>query len=186
MNSNVGKALKYGEYVVFTALVVLSGYVAVSYAFGVQTVYVVSDSPSSMSPTMNYGDAAVTYKTSFSSLHVGDIVFFHDPRGNPGVIVHRIVSEGTCGGQLCFQTKGDNQVTNPTPDPWNLTAPYYLSQVALIVPVVGYVSPALWGFQGLYVLLPLSFIALVGFFFAYGRRVQRMEKASKKGEEQNG
>jgi signal peptidase I len=174
------KALKYAEYAAVTALFVLAAYVAVNYAFGVQTVYVVSDNPSSMSPTMNYGDVALTYRTSFSSLHVGDIVFFHDPRGNPGIIVHRLVSQGMCGGQLCFQTKGDNNVTNPTPDPWNLTAPFYLSQVLVVVPFVGYASPAFWGFQGILIVLPLSFVALLAFFIAYGRKVEREDAAKKK------
>lgn len=155
-----------------TALVVLAAYVGANYALGVQTIYVVSDNPSSMSPTINYGDLALTYKASFSSLHAGDIVFFHDPRGNPGIIVHRIVSKGTCGSQLCFRTKGDNNKTNPTPDPWNLTAPYYLSQVVLVVPAVGYLSPAFWGFRGAYVLLPFVFVVLVVFFVAYGRKFQ--------------
>lgn len=169
------KGLKYTEYAATAALVGLSLYVAANYAFGVQTIYVVSDYPSSMSPTINYGDLALTYRSSFSSLKVGDIIFFHDPRGNPGVIVHRIVSVESCGGQLCFQTKGDNQATNPTPDPWNVTSSNYLSQVMLVVPAVGYLSPALWGFHGLYVLIPFSFILLLGFFIAYGRRFAKQD-----------
>ena len=185
MNPQAKRALRYAEYGVVTVLIVLSAYVAVNYALGVQTVYVVTDYPSSMSPTINYGDAALTYKAPFTSLHVGDIVFFHDPRGNPGVIVHRIIGEGTCGGQLCFQTKGDNNSTNPSADPWNLTAPYYLSQVILVVPAVGYVSPAFWGFKGLLVAVPVSFVALLAFFVAYGRKIQR-EETSVKREEQHG
>ncbi|MDG7007218.1 MAG: signal peptidase I [Nitrososphaerota archaeon] len=175
MNPKVRRGLKYAEYAVVTALLVLSVYVAANYAFGIQTIYVVSDNPSSMSPTINYGDLALTFRTPFSTLHVGDIAFFHDPRGNPGIIVHRIVWEGTCGGELCFRTKGDNNVTNPTPDPWNLTAPYYLSQVFLVVPFVGYLSPAFWGFRGVDVLLPYAFIGLILFFVWYGRKVEAME-----------
>ena len=179
MNTKYRKWLKYTEYGLVTALLVLSIYVGANYALGIQTVYVVSDNPSSMSPTINYGDLALTYRSGFSSLHAGDIVFFHDPRGNPGIIVHRIVSQGTCGGQLCFQTKGDNSVTNPTPDPWNLTEPFYLSQVILVVPAVGYLSPAFWGFRGLEVLLPFAFVLLVVFFVAYGRKFQQLEAKGK-------
>ena len=175
------KGLKYAEYGAVTVLLVLAVYVGANYAFGVQTVYVVSDNPSSMSPTINYGDVALTYRTAFPSLHVGDMVFFHDPRGNPGIIVHRIVSEGTCGGEVCYRTKGDNNVTNPTPDPWNLTASFYLSQVVLVVPAVGYLSPAFWGFRGLDVLLPVAFVLLVVFFVAYGRKFQ----AEGQGREEN-
>ncbi len=179
MDLKVRRGLRYAEYVAVTALLVLSAYVGANYAFGIQTVYVVSDNPSSMSPTINYGDVALTYRSSFSNLHVGDIVFFHDPRGNPGIIVHRIVWSGTCEGQLCYHTEGDNKVTNPTPDPWNLTAPYYLSQVILVVPAIGYLSPAFWGFTGLYVLLPVAFVALVLFFVAYGRKIGQAEPETK-------
>jgi len=182
LRPNTRKVLKAAEYGVMTVLIVLAAYVGVSYAIGVQTIYVVSDNPSSMSPAMNYGDLALTYRAPFTSLQVGDIVTFHDPRGNPGVIVHRIVSQGVCGGQLCFQTKGDNEVTNPTPDPWNLTAPYYLSKVVLVVPVIGYASPALWGFQGLSVVLPLSFVALVALFLAYGMKADQARTEEKEGE----
>jgi signal peptidase I len=179
MNPGARKAMKYAEYGLVTALILLSAYVGASYAFGVQTVYVVSDNPSSMTPTMNYGDVALTYRSSFGSLHVGDIVFFHDPRGNPGIIVHRLVWQGTCGGQLCFHTKGDNNATNPTPDPWNLTEAFYLSKVVLVVPAVGYLSPAFWGFRGVLVLLPYAFIVLVLFFVWYGRKVQAAEAGAK-------
>ena len=178
-NPKVKKGLKYAEYAAVTVLLVLSVYVGVNYALGIQTVYVISDNPSSMSPTINYGDVALTYKAPFSNLHVGDIVFLHDPRGNPGIIVHRIVSVGTCGGQPCYRTKGDNNVTNPIPDPWNLTAPFYLSQVILVIPAIGYLSPAFWGFSGLYVLLPIAFVALLLFFVAYGREFAKGESAPK-------
>ena len=171
--------LKYAESVAFTALLVLSLYVGVSYAFGVQTLYVISDNPSSMSPTINYGGLVLTYRAPFSSLRVGDIVVFHDPEGNPATVVHRIVWAGTCGGQVCYRTKGDNNATNPAPDPWNLTAPYYLSQVMLVVPALGYLSPALWGFEGAYVMLPYAFVALLLFFVWYGRNAQAAEEAGK-------
>lgn len=175
LNVKVARGLKYAEYAAFALLVGFAVYVAANLAFGVQTLYVVSDYPSSMSPTINYGDVAVTYPAPFSSLHAGDIIFFHDPRGNPGTIVHRVVSVGTCGGVMCVQTKGDNSVTNPTPDPWNVTSSDYLSQVELVVPDVGYVSPALWGFGGVLVVIPLSFVLLLGFFVTYGRKVAKQD-----------
>ncbi|MDE1854234.1 MAG: signal peptidase I [Thaumarchaeota archaeon] len=186
MNKGAHRALKYGEYAAVTVLIGLSAYVGVTYALGTQTIYVVSDNPSSMSPTINYGDLALTYPAPFTSLRVGDIIFIHDPRGNPGIIVHRIASVGACGGQTCFRTKGDNNATNPTPDPWNVTAPYYLSQVVLVVPWVGYLSPAFWGFSGVLVLLPLSFVALLAFFVAYGRNLQKTGKLGNKEVGQNG
>ena len=175
MDVRVKKGLKYIEYAATGVLMVLSVYVAVSYAFGVQTIYVVSDNPSSMSPTINYGAIVITYPTPFTSLHVGDIIVFHDPRGNPGIIVHRIVGVSTCGGAMCVQTKGDNHITNPTPDPWNVTARYYLSQVMVVVPDAGYLSPALWGFGGSLSVLPLSFVAILALFVAYGLKGEKKD-----------
>lgn len=179
MDARVHRGLKYAEYAAMTVLVGLCIYVAANLVFGVQTLYVVSDYPSSMSPTINYGDVALTYRAPFSSLHVGDIIFFHDPRGNPGVIVHRIVSVETCGNVVCLQTKGDNNATNPTPDPWAVTSNDYLSQVVLVIPDVGYLSPALWGFGGELVVVPLALVVLLAFFVTYGRKVQREEEAEK-------
>ena len=131
-------------------------FAVVEYATGTQPFYVVGDSPSSMSPTLNYGDVAVIYRTSFSSLGAGSVVAFHDPRGNPGIIVHRVVSVIVCGGAECLITKGDNNATNPTVDPWNVTANDYVGQAVLVVPFLGYISPALWGYTGMAALLPIS------------------------------
>jgi signal peptidase I len=130
------------------------------YATGTQPFYVVDDNPSSMSPTLNYGDVAVICRTSFSSLGVGSIIAFHDPRGNPEVIVHRVVSVAECGGTECLVTKGDNNVTNPTIDPWNVSEYDYIGQAVLVVPYLGYISPALWGFGGLAALLPVSLVGI--------------------------
>lgn len=60
----------------------------------------------SMTPTMHYGDLAIVEKKSL--YHVGDIIAYRIPAGEPGAgrdIVHRIVGgNGTAG----FVTKGDN------------------------------------------------------------------------------
>ena len=56
MRPRTQKVLKRAEYVAMTALLVLAAYVGANYALGFQTVYVVTDNPSSMSPTINYGD----------------------------------------------------------------------------------------------------------------------------------
>ncbi|MEM3670462.1 MAG: signal peptidase I, partial [Thermoprotei archaeon] len=134
---------------------------AVDFAMGVPPFYVVSDNPSSMSPTINYGWIVVIYRVPFQQLHAGDIIVFNDPRGNSGVIIHRIVSANDCNGQLCFSTKGDNNRTNPTPDPWNVTQNYYIGEVIAIIPYLGYLTPALWGFRGLTALLPVTFVILL-------------------------
>jgi len=140
------------------------------YATGTQPFYVVDDNPSSMSPTLNYGDVAVIYRTSFASLGVGSIIAFHDPRGNPGAIVHRVVSVVECRGTKCLVTKGDNNVTNPTTDPWNVTEDDYIGRVVLVVPHLGYISPALWGFNGMFALLPISTVGIAVALIGWVRR----------------
>jgi signal peptidase I len=130
------------------------------YATGTQPFYVVSDSPSSMSPTLNYGDVAVIYRVPFTSLNVGSVIAFHDPRGAPTVIMHRVVSLQNCSGVECLVTKGDNNVTNPVADPWNVTQSDYVGEAVLTVPYMGYISPTMWGFNGFSALLPVSAVGI--------------------------
>src|SRR5271157_3805225 len=98
--------VEYSGYAVTGALIGLVAFGGAQYAFGGLPFLVVGDNPSSMSPTINYGDLTVNYVAPFSSLRVGDIIAFHDPRGNPGVVVHRIVAQAKCGTGLCFVTQG--------------------------------------------------------------------------------
>ncbi len=156
-----GKLYEYTGYFLSAIVLALFLFSAVDFAMGVPPFYVVADNPSSMSPTINYGWVVMIYKVPFQQLHVGDIIVFNDPRGNPDVIVHRIISANSCNGQLCFLTKGDNNQTNPTPDPWNVTQSYYIGKVIAIIPYLGYITPALWGFRGLTALLPVTFVILL-------------------------
>ena len=131
-----------------------------------------------MSPTINYGGLVVVFKTPFSQVGNNSIIVFRDPRGNPGTYIHRVVAvTHDCGGSnttapssVCFVTKGDNEKTNPTVDPWVVTQQYYLGQVILVVPYAGYVSPMLWGFKGLAALLPIAFVLFLALFFTTARR----------------
>ncbi|QQG48112.1 MAG: signal peptidase I [archaeon] len=149
------RLLKYAEYAATLVLVGFAAYGGVEYLLGVQPYRVVTDSPSSMSNAINYGDVVAVYGAPYSSLRVGDVIVFHDPRGNPGVVIHRIFSVGDCQGQVCYTTKGDNMATNPSADPWSVTESFYEGRVLAVLPYAGYLSPALWGFTGvsLYVLL---------------------------------
>ena len=101
-----------------------------------------------MSPNMNYGDAFIVYRSDFNSLKPNDVVVFKDPRGNPATVVHRIISVNLSAPEPYVITKGDNDQTNPTEDPWQLTNQYYNGKVILVIPYVGYLSPALWGLNG--------------------------------------
>jgi signal peptidase I len=158
------RLLTLAGYAVTILLVGVAVFAIVEYASGTQPFYVVADNPSSMSPTLNYGGLAVIYRVPFSSIGPGSIIAFHDPRGNPGILLHRVVAVVDCGASTCLVTKGDNNATNPTTDPWNVTANDYIGEAVLLVPYLGYISPALWGFTGISALLPISvvFVAVVG------------------------
>jgi signal peptidase I len=160
MTTPLRRVARLASYIVTILLIAVCVFAVAEYATGTQPFYVVADNPSSMSPTLNYGDVAVIYKAPFSSLGPGSIIAFHDPRGNPGIIVHRVVAVATCGGAECLVTKGDNNATNPTPDPWNVTQSNYIGAAVLLVPYLGYISPALWGFSGMSALLPVSAVVI--------------------------
>lgn len=161
MDNGPRRFLRFLEYALMLVLVGLAVFGAVEYALGGMPFLVVNDNPSSMSPTINYGYLTVNYVAPFNTLKVGDIIVFHDPRGNPAIITHRIVGVTDCGAQECFLTKGDNNATNPSPDPWAVARSDYISEVILIIPYLGWLSPELWGFRGYQVLLPLAFFFLL-------------------------
>jgi signal peptidase I len=164
------------SYALSVALIGLVVYGGFQYALGGLPFLVVGDNPSSMSPTINYGDLTVNYLEPFSSLGPGNVIAFHDPRGNPGIIIHRIVSETSCGTNTCFITKGDNNATNAVPDPWYVSQQDYSGRVILVIPYVGYVSPTLWGFRGGLILLPLSFVFLLVLFLSVERSTSKETK----------
>ena len=165
----LNRVMKATSYAVTILLIGVSVFALVEYAMGTQPFYVVGDYPSSMSPHLNYGDVAVIYRTPYANVGVGSVIAFHDPRGNPGIIVHRVVAKVECGGAECLVTKGDNNATNPTIDPWNVTQGDYIGQAVLVVPYLGYISPALWGFNGATALLPVSLVGVI-MILAYAMR----------------
>lgn len=156
------KYLNYGFVAVILGLLIFS---VVDYAKGTPPFFVVSDSPSSMSPTMDYGDTVMVYKVSFDSLDVGDIIVFKDPRGNSQTVIHRIVAVDINGSARCLITKGDNDLTNPTIDPWQVTEEDYLSKVVAIIPAAGYISPALWSSGGMLLVFAIVVVVLVFLIF---------------------
>ncbi|MDG6929005.1 MAG: signal peptidase I [Nitrososphaerota archaeon] len=174
------KAYRYGSYATSAVLFALVLFAAVDYSMGTPPFYVVSDSPSSMYPTVDYGWAVVVFRVPFDQVHNGSIIVFHDPRGNPTLIVHRVVAINSCGGSPCFETQGDNRKTNPTPDPWNVTRQDYVGEVVAIAPYAGYLAPTFWGFSGVYRLLPVLFVILLVALVVNVRRTrsERREEAA--------
>ncbi len=152
----------------FLLIVLLYG--LVGYATGSVPYYVVSDRPSSMSPTIDFGGLVVTYRVPFATLKPGDIIVFHDPLVYPDIIVHRIVGTiPNCPnlGSECLVTKGDNNVTNPSPDPWNVTQQYYVGKVILIVPYLGYLVPSIWSSEGPLAYAPIVFVIMLIWAVSY-------------------
>jgi signal peptidase I len=171
----IHRIIKYMEYAIGIFLAAFLIFGAVGYATGSTPYLVISDYPSSMSPTINYGGLVVVYKVPFNSLSNGDIIAFKDPTGYPLTIVHRVVQilPNCSGGSPCLVTKGDNNVTNPTADPWNVTQKDYLGKVFLIVPYVGYLSPTLWREEGILGYSPLLLIFLVAGFLILMKKESR-------------
>ncbi len=176
------------SYVVALFLLIVLLYGLVGYATGSVPYYVISDRPSSMSPTIDFGGLVVTYKVPFDTLKPGDIIVFHNPLRNPEIIVHRIVRAMlNCPslGSECLVTKGDNNATNPSPDPWNVTQSDYVGKVILIIPYLGYLVPSLWSSAGVLAYAPIAFIVVLIWLVAYiyGGRGKRPKQGKDAGSE---
>ncbi len=174
---------------VFLLVVVVYG--AFGYASGSVPYYVVSDRPSSMSPTIDYGGLVVIYKVPLSDLRPGDIITFHDPQGSRLTVVHRVVQiVPNCpfSGNTCLLTKGDNNATNPTADPWNVTQQFYVGKVMLIVPYAGYLTPSLWASEGPLGYAPIVLVlalATLSMFLHDEHRKARAERVGSLSDEKN-
>jgi signal peptidase I len=120
----------------------------------------------SMEPTLNIGDllivqGGVTGESVYAHPGNGDIIIFHDPRDYNGTpIVHRAIDKYEHNGTLYIVTKGDNTMTNPSPDDWvgcgfptdpnkgyygvsGIPESYIISKVIFRIPCLGYVLMAL-------------------------------------------
>lgn len=90
----------------------------------------------SMEPTYSLGDLVVTWKTE---PHVGDVVTYRIPEGNPAagqLVIHRIVGGDPSG----WVTQGDNAAE---PDLWQPSNDDILGETILHLPGVGTVFNAL-------------------------------------------
>ncbi len=104
-------------------------------AYGLSTtdpiVTVVSHS---MEPTLQKGDMLLIRGVPMDEIKKGDIiVYFHPPKNR--LIVHRVFAINDDG---TFKTKGDNQDTNPSPDPWDVQPEWVRGRMITGVPLLGY------------------------------------------------
>jgi signal peptidase len=116
-------------------------------------------SSGSMIPTLNVGDIILVRGVDAGTVAVGTIIIFHDPNDYAIPIVHRVVAVDDQGGQLYFETKGDN---NPVKDGWLVPAQDLMGVYVGKVPYIGLLSLELHGPAGatLIVLLIALIIAI--------------------------
>ena len=135
---------------VFLALILAYGaYDTVGVVIGTDTP-VVSVVSNSMNPTFYKGDLLLVRGANFSELEEGDIIVYKlqnaeddrcarwkrqmDMSGIP--IVHRIVQKN----ETFVQTKGDNEETNPSPDPCLIQPEEVKGEVYFIIPKIGWIK----------------------------------------------
>jgi len=112
------------------------------------------------------GTVIVFYRPNYP--RSGPFLFF---AGEGELIVHRAIAKVENGGMWYFQTKGDNQVTNPTPDYWGNTPPDTLNgmisgnllvgRVVGVVPWVGNIPLFLRTPQGTVLIISLFILILL-------------------------
>ncbi|MEM3708318.1 MAG: signal peptidase I [Nitrososphaerales archaeon] len=100
-----------------------------------------SVSSESMAPTLNVGDYIVVKAEPFDNLNVGDIIVFYSPWKSNDIIVHRIYDIRIYDGEKVLITKGDNNYTNPEPDPWYVKKEHYIGKyTGFKIPYLGYLA----------------------------------------------
>ncbi len=121
-----------------------------------------SDSPlmvvssGSMIPTLNVGDIIIVRGVDPHVVTVRTIIIFHSPYEWDMPIVHRVIAVLNDGGQLSFETKGDN---NQVQDGWKVPAANLIGVYVMKIPYLGLISLELRGPLG--VTLIILLVALI-------------------------
>lgn len=146
--------------VIFAVLVSVSTFTAksnnnVPRLFGYSTFSVQSNS---MEPTIKVGDYIFVEECDVNTLKEGDIITFYTIIQNKRVVnTHRIVNIVEENSNTCYQTQGDNKVTNPTPDELLVAQGDIIGRYRTRVPVMGSVMDFLGSKLGFFlvILLPI-------------------------------
>lgn len=93
----------------------------------------------SMTPNLSPGDLLVVEGAEDGGLHAGDVIVFRNPRSRDEFVVHRVIEVVQVNGESRYRTKGDNDRTNPFPDPWLLQHEDVVGRVIYRAPSVGWV-----------------------------------------------
>lgn len=113
-------------------------------------------SSGSMIPTLNVGDIIIVQGVDPQVVKVGTIIIFHSPYEWDMPIVHRVIRVLNDGGQLSFETKGDN---NGVQDGWKVPASNLIGVYVMKIPYLGLISLELRGPLG--VTLIILLVALI-------------------------
>ena len=105
----------------------------------------------------NKGDIMVLIGTASHKINVGDVIVYHAKKPYP--IIHRVISIRDTGGELYFETKGDNnkfQIKGFDLDEKNVSSESYIGRAVFRIPFLGYIK--IWFVE------VMSWIGLGGLF----------------------
>jgi len=105
----------------------------------------------------NKGDIMVLIGTAPYKINVGDVIVYHAKKPYP--IIHRVISIRDTGGELYFETKGDNnkfQIKGFDLDEKNVSSEAYIGRAVFRIPFLGYIK--IWFVE------VMSWIGLGGLF----------------------
>lgn len=89
----------------------------------------------------NKGDIMILVGKNVEDIKIGDTIVFRSNRKDP--IIHRVVKKMQDGGEIYFQTKGDNNkdsIKNSLLDETNLKEDVILGKAVFRVPFLGYIK----------------------------------------------
>jgi signal peptidase len=136
MGTLLRTTLRVSSWAVLTGLVaLLMVAVFVPRIAGAQAYTVLS---SSMEPALHPGSLVISRPTDPEEVGVGSVITFQLESGKPGLVTHRVVSQGFDGGdRAAFLTEGD---ANDAPDGIWVRPEQIRGTVWYEIPYVGYLS----------------------------------------------
>ncbi|MCE7735477.1 MAG: signal peptidase I, partial [Candidatus Heimdallarchaeota archaeon] len=115
-------------------------------AIGFSMVVIDNPDPNSMWPTYFQGDLFVLEDANPDDIVLGDVIVYENSSGDK--IIHRVIDVVIINNQYFFRVKGDNPISNSTPDPsTNLTtliaSDSVLGKIVYRIPYLGHISLAM-------------------------------------------
>ncbi|MFH1590128.1 MAG: signal peptidase I [archaeon] len=89
----------------------------------------------------NKGDIMVLLGTKPEKIEIGDVIVYQAKKPYP--IIHRVINIRDTGGELYFETKGDNnqfQIRSFDLDEKNVSSDQYIGRAVFKIPFLGYVK----------------------------------------------